>query len=201
MTKTEDDYQKTINRMKNHNRQQGFSLIEVLVSLLIMAIGALGVAGLQVISLQQNRDALYRAEANQLANDILDRIRVNSDQDYSVLISDAPVDTTSCMGADCTPAEMAAFDIAQWKCAIRSADLAGDEYAACTTLNDSVPVGSPSLITTGTLPMGAGGITLAGNVYTVEVRWSDDRVNILCGLRDGSADEPLCNSVTLETRL
>jgi type IV pilus assembly protein PilV len=55
----------------------GFSLLEVLVGLLILAIGLLGLAGLQMISLRQNNDAYLRSQATLMAYDILDRMRTN----------------------------------------------------------------------------------------------------------------------------
>ena len=53
--------------------QRGFSLIEILVAVLVMGVGVLGVTGLQMVSLQNNRDALLRTEALQMAYDI-DRV-------------------------------------------------------------------------------------------------------------------------------
>jgi len=55
----------------------GFSMIELLVAVLVMSIGVLGIAALQMVSLQNNRAALVRAEAVALAYDMMDRIRVN----------------------------------------------------------------------------------------------------------------------------
>jgi type IV pilus assembly protein PilV len=55
----------------------GFSLLEVLVGLLILAIGLLGLAGMQMISLRQNNDAYLRSQATLMAYDILDRMRAN----------------------------------------------------------------------------------------------------------------------------
>ena len=54
-------------------KEKGASLIEVLVAVVILSIGILGIAGIQIVSLQQNRGALLRLEALQLANDIIDR--------------------------------------------------------------------------------------------------------------------------------
>ncbi|NOX51847.1 MAG: type IV pilus modification protein PilV [Gammaproteobacteria bacterium] len=56
---------------------KGFSMLELLVAVLVMGVGVLGVTGLQMVSLQNNQDALLRGDALQQAYDILDRIRVN----------------------------------------------------------------------------------------------------------------------------
>lgn len=60
-------------------RHGGFTLIEVLVSLLILAVGLLGVAALQFRGLQYNHDAYMRSQINVLAYDIADRMRLNPD--------------------------------------------------------------------------------------------------------------------------
>ena len=56
---------------------RGFTLIEVLVTLLILAIGLLGVAALQFRGLQYNQDAYVRSQVSFLAYDISDRMRMN----------------------------------------------------------------------------------------------------------------------------
>ena len=53
-------------------QSKGFTLIELLVAVLIIAVGILGVAGMQVVSMQQNRNALLRDQALQAGNEILD---------------------------------------------------------------------------------------------------------------------------------
>lgn len=55
----------------------GFSLLELLVGLIILAVGLLGLAGLQVMSLRQNNGAYLRSQATLMAYDILDRMRAN----------------------------------------------------------------------------------------------------------------------------
>ena len=57
---------------------RGFTLIEVLFTLLIFSIGLLAVAGLQTISKKANYDALQRTTASMLANDIIERMRANA---------------------------------------------------------------------------------------------------------------------------
>lgn len=55
----------------------GFSLIEVLVSIVVLSIGLLGTAGLMSASLKNTNTAFYRSQATFLADDIVDRLRAN----------------------------------------------------------------------------------------------------------------------------
>ena len=79
-----------VNMRRSQKYSQGFSLIEVLVAVLIVGVGILGVAGMQVVSLQQNRNVLLRDQALQAANDILDRMRANDRMDYAPVIIPGP---------------------------------------------------------------------------------------------------------------
>lgn len=58
-------------------RQRGVSLLEVLISIVILSVGLLGYAGLQTLSMKNNTSALHRSQATILAYDIVDRIRAN----------------------------------------------------------------------------------------------------------------------------
>ncbi len=60
-------------------RQTGSTLIEVMVTVLILSTSLLGMAALQNRSLQYSHSAYLRSQANILAYDILDRIRINRD--------------------------------------------------------------------------------------------------------------------------
>lgn len=70
--------------------QQGISLLESLIALLVLSIGLLGVLGLQTQSLVHNRAAYFETQATNMAQDMLDRIRANSDQasDYVLSLGD-----------------------------------------------------------------------------------------------------------------
>lgn len=57
------------------SRTAGLSLIEMLVSLLVLSFGLLGLAGLQAYSLKNNHSAYLRSQATMLGYDLLDRIR------------------------------------------------------------------------------------------------------------------------------
>jgi type IV pilus assembly protein PilV len=60
-------------------RAGGMTLIEVLVTLVIISVGLLGVAALQLTTLRNNYDAYVRSQAAMLAADLLDRMRANRD--------------------------------------------------------------------------------------------------------------------------
>lgn len=62
--------------MKNHS-QQGFTLVEVLVTLVIFAFGMLGVAGLQIVSLAGMDSAQNRSLASLKAAEMGERMRAN----------------------------------------------------------------------------------------------------------------------------
>jgi type IV pilus assembly protein PilV len=162
-----------------HRRSRGFSLIEVLVAVVILAVGILGVAGLQVVSMQQNRSALLRAQALQMGTDMLDRMRANPTGTYTgIAFEDGPDGaTTTCINQTCSEAQMATFDISQWKCSLNSSDADGDPEPVCVALG----IG-------GVLPNGAGSIAKVGAVHEVRVRW-----------QSGAAAENL-TTVTLRTR-
>jgi len=62
------------------NTEKGFSMIEILVALVILAIGLLGMATLMMNSLQTSQSAAWRSAATLAAYDLSERIRSNIDQ-------------------------------------------------------------------------------------------------------------------------
>jgi type IV pilus assembly protein PilV len=151
---------------------KGFTLIEILISVVIMAVGVLGATGLQLRGLDANRATYFRTEATHLANDIVNRMQVNP-ADYATIDTQStyatgtpPVAPTNCTTTSCDPDQMAGFDLAQLYCGIRSTDTAGATHATCTTLG-----------VTGSLPKGTATITRDANAYTVTIGWSDDETD------------------------
>jgi type IV pilus assembly protein PilV len=108
--------------------QRGFSLIEVLIALLVLSVGLLGLAMLQIQGFRFNTNSYQRTQATMLANDIIDRIRANkagSDAGAYCLTITAPADpcgTTIVPGANncgsaggCTTIQdLAHYDITSW---------------------------------------------------------------------------------------
>lgn len=140
---------------KNNNflrRQQGLTLIEVLVSMIILATGILGMMALQTTSLQTNQSSYYRTQAIILAYDIIDRMKANpnamSQALYNGFDSDSPPSEPSCMTTGCNASDRASLDMAQW----------------AENFDDD----------TGLLPEGQGTITLETDAtYTITVSWQE----------------------------
>jgi type IV pilus assembly protein PilV len=59
--------------------QHGFSLLEVLISILILSFGVLGMVGLQAAALQANREARLQSVAGTLARELAEMMRGNKD--------------------------------------------------------------------------------------------------------------------------
>lgn len=106
---------------KSLNRSRGMTLIEVLLAVLIFAGGMLGMSAFQSRILSISQLAYLNNYANLFAYDMLDRIKSNQiygveGPGYSVDPGDPPSEyPVKCVNGDCTPAELAAYDIDQWK--------------------------------------------------------------------------------------
>jgi type IV pilus assembly protein PilV len=79
-------------------RQAGFNLLEVLVSVLIVTVGLLGLAGVQVVAQRAEQESYQRAQAMILMSDILDRINANRKVAVCYAITDAPTAGTKYLG-------------------------------------------------------------------------------------------------------
>jgi type IV pilus assembly protein PilV len=95
--------------------QSGFTLVEALVALIVLSIGLLGVAALQLSSLRANTSAAYRSQATFLAYDIADRMRANrtgalKDEYVLAFDDDAPSATDT----------VAERDLAAWRTRVTS---------------------------------------------------------------------------------
>ncbi len=102
--------------------QRGLGLIEVLISVLILAVGILGLATMQLGAKRASFEATQRSIATSMARDILERMRSNPGEldTYASAASNLVVDTytgtagTNCSTVSCTPAQLAAYDMWDW---------------------------------------------------------------------------------------
>jgi type IV pilus assembly protein PilV len=135
-------------------KQSGFTMVEVLVALVVLAIGLLGIAALYLNSLQSGRTAIYRTQAVNLAADLADRIRMNrtAQAAYGTLFADAEVEVANCYTTGgCIDTDLASSDLARWK----------------GTLTQLLPNGQGQVVVTP--PVAAGEPTN----YVVTVQWAE----------------------------
>jgi type IV pilus assembly protein PilV len=113
-------------------RQNGFSLLEVLVSIFVLALGVIGVAAMQLTALRTAQQSELQTTALQLASEMADRMRSNDTQmkltdaanlfvniDYVSADGEPTRPMRLCYAANCSPAELAEFDIYEWKKRVR----------------------------------------------------------------------------------
>jgi type IV pilus assembly protein PilV len=127
-------------------RSQGFTLIEALVALVVLSIGLLGVAALQLTSLRSNHGSAMRSQATFLAYDIIDRMRANRGPALGGSYDIA-------MGANGTTGTLAGDDLIAWK--------------------QNIARTLPPINNAGTPVPADGSVTRAGNIFTVTIRWAD----------------------------
>ena len=160
---------------------EGSSLTELLVAVLVIGLGALGAAGLQLVSSKNTRSALEGTTAVVLAQDMAERLRANPRGAYAgVADGSTPPGFVDCLAANCSPAELASFDVSVWKCSLGRwlADSACREARAAGAL-------PPEEMQPG-LPMGDGAIDWSGTgEFTVSVTWGEagERQVVLPGRR------------------
>lgn len=122
------------------------SLIEALVALVVISVGLLGIATLQLTSMKENTSALNHSRAVLYAYSMSDRIRANLAEFANYDGIDTAVGyAQDCMSATCSTAQMRLADAADW------ADMVAN------------------------LPAGRGIITSNADGLMVSVMWDDER--------------------------
>jgi type IV pilus assembly protein PilV len=137
--------------------------MEALIAIVLLSVGALGYAAVQLKGLSASSSSMWRSKAGILAYEMADRMRANRDGlvlgSYNAL--GAPQVVTDCgTTADCTPARMAQLDHAQWNAAL-AVGLPGGSGVVCrdTTPDDGTAV--------------ATGCDGAGNMLAIKVFWTE----------------------------
>lgn len=114
------NYTLNLRRRINNHKQSGFSMLEVLVTILVLSFGLLGMAALITTGMRSNNTAYYRSIATQQTLDIADRMRANlagvRAGNYNALTADI-LASDDCVAAICTTAQMSTYDQAQWNTA------------------------------------------------------------------------------------
>lgn len=110
-------------------RQHGFSLIEILIAVLVVSVGLLGIAGMQVYSLKSNQVAYMRSQAAIMAYDITDRMRANREAAMA-----GKYDITLAAGS-ASGGGLAANDVDGWLQTLADAMPSGDGAVAVNNAN------------------------------------------------------------------
>ena len=151
-------------RMPAWKRVAGTTMMEVLISLLVLSGGMLGLAGVQSTSLRNNQAAYYRTLATTFTQDIVERMRANiegvEDGGYDDVAGAATGACFTVVG--CTDIQMAAQDILDWEAMVAAA-LPGAATVVC--VDSTADDGSP----------GAESCDGIGNVYAIKIWWDDNR--------------------------
>ncbi len=152
-------------------RQQGVSMIEVMIALVLLVTTLLGATALQITGLQTNRSAYYRTQASLVSYDIADRIRLNAsyasgDNDrysFNTASSILPSATSCASSASgCSKQQLRDLDIREWSENFYDVTGIGHDQSAYKPL----------------LPGGTGKITASGANFSVEVSWQELDWNI-----------------------
>jgi len=172
------------------SRQAGYLLIEVLITMFILAIGLLGVVGLQARAQQAETDSYQRTQALVLLRDIAARINANHAQAFDTTTSPYLVPTTAPMGTGSTkncsaPATTADIDLCAWDAALKG--------AAETSGGNNV----------GTMISARGCITSpATHTYLVQIVWQGltpsaaPPATVACGANAYGSNDDLRRAVT-----
>lgn len=149
--------------MRSIKQNKGFTLIEILIAMIVLAFGLLGLAGLQATSLKNNLSAQQRTQATLLAYDLADRVRANIPQitAYINALDNDGTANSNCIPASplnpagCTAEQMAQNDVLIWDALVLA----------------TLPSATGTMIQTG----GMGTSTRNDDIFTITINWDDDR--------------------------
>ncbi len=169
--------QEQIQHQQTSKLQGGFSLLEIVITVLIVGIGILGVMSMQANSVRESQNNYFRSQASILAQDIIGRMRANQTavaDPASVYVTDGTTITApNCVAAssECDASTLATFDVAMWQQNITASDLPG----------------------------GLGIISREGTTttYVISVLWDEERTGVTGqGCDPGNAADMTCFRIT-----
>ncbi len=151
--------------------EHGFAMLEVLISLLVILVGVLGIAGMQLMAVNNTETARYQSVATMLASSMAAKIQANFAYWGGVLVPPAvitvtgstvtgvPVFTGTCLNTVCNPTQMAYYDLQNWGAAMAGvANVDG-------VINDGMAL--PSAIGLSYPPSGGTNVTSSGTINCV----------------------------------
>ncbi len=145
---------------------RGFTLLEVLVATIILAVGLLGISGMQVMGLRSNHSALMRSQATIFAYDMSDRMRANGEafKPAAGFYNNpaAAVDNNCATTTGCDSLAMAKNDMSAWS----------------ANIVNTLPVGAGIVCIDSTPDDGTSSAAACdgiGSSYAIKIWWQDNR--------------------------
>lgn len=124
------------------SRQRGVGLIEILVAVIIMSLGFLAAARMQVEGMRFSQSAYYQSQAYFLASDMIDRMRSNiagvEDGHYSGESTSTSATNPKCTVIQCNPLGVARQDLYDWSSSLYSMQ-GGSGFTPALPGSDTVP--------------------------------------------------------------
>ncbi len=191
---------------KSVKKQSGISMMEVLITLLILSLGLLGVSSMQFVGSFNNKNALTRTQSVFVAQQMAERLRANKQisqvadgyvapndyfnqnnynfatlscagtNSFNCFCLELPNSVPDCISNDCTPSEFAQFDAHEMSCAAVEANPEAEIFVRC---DDKITTDIDACS--------------AGSLHKILVRWpttnwqSNQRIgNVACNDNGGS---------------
>ena len=153
-----------ISQRQTLQNNAGFSLVESLITLLIVGIGIQGLVSMQITGMKSNQGAYYKTQASLLASDIVDRLRFNSTRAIAGAYDgfntqSNPIEKPACVSTTtgCDSNDLVSLDMAEW------AELFSGGESGINLI-----------------PNGQGTITRGnGNLFTITITWDETGWNEL----------------------
>ena len=150
----------------------GFTLLEVMVALIVLAVGLLGMAGLQALGMRYGQSAYLRSQATALAYDLADRVRANPAAFVlATYNTGTAAQKTACLTtAGCSAADMAVHDLFEWNTALTNLlplgrVLPSGEVQGVVCVDSTPSDGTPA----------ATACDNTGSTYVIKLWWDDQR--------------------------
>lgn len=152
--------------VRQPRRQAGIGLLEVLVAVILLSVGFLAAARMQVQGMRFSQDAYTLSQAKFMVLDMTERMRVNRDalkgDAYKAMTTRSGTSNPACIANEtpCTPADIATADLHAWSQNLYAPDGASD-FTPLLPSSTNIPA-------TGTITYDA-----AEGAYGVAVQWSE----------------------------
>ncbi|MGQ7844110.1 type IV pilus modification protein PilV [Granulosicoccus sp. 3-233] len=143
--------------------QRGVGLIEILVAVIIMSLGFLAAARMQVEGMRFSQSAYYQSQAYFLASDMIDRMRSNiagvQDGHYSGQSTSASASNPNCTVIECNPLGIARQDLFDWSSSLHAMQ-GGSGFTPALPGSDTTPAKGEIL-------------DIGDGVFAVVMQWSE----------------------------